>query len=358
MYKMSAAVNNELLVAIIHADLEASLFETGDLLQKGCVETLECTWIRALGMLGECVRIGHIREYQGCILAVHGICKNEVDVSVEDAFLATTRLSLLAKKFEKLYVRPSMPKMRDTIHELFPENGHLSEHGLSMFKSLLPDDSEERLFVVRILAGFTKLWADKDYDGARLAIEYISRKKLNIAKPKWILPSVLDDHDIVWILWGAVSLYAKDTGNQYVATCFDLFCTHYNTQSKYKTKMKQDRIGLLWSIFYQYSCSYSSKDDMTCWTKEDQGLYIHVMKNVASLWKQIVPTTSVAAPSSKKCGGGRDGMQVLLEYVPRGSVCQTIPVPSVKEEIRSVKVKDGDETGRIHTRDRRFYSCE
>lgn len=334
--------NEDLLVSIIRNDIETALYETGHLLKEGATCILENTWIRALSLIGECVGIGTIAEYQGCIMALGHIIDNASSIGVYDAFLLTTRLGIMASKFGSLYVRQPLHKLKDKVIGLFPESGALNEAGKELYKSIIPPkDSEECTFVMRVLAGLVRIWADKDYDTSRLAFEYLARKKLAIPKPKWIMPNVLDDADILWVLWGAILLF--DTANQVVATSYRVFCCGF------KKHMKTSRVGLLWSAFYHFSCSYDPGFDSShSWTEEEKRLYDHVRANIRNLWQQVVG-----------CGIEEVGdKHIWADYFPRGNVCQTMDLPHFKEESRLLKIKEGkratdnNETRHSNPRDR------
>lgn len=349
-------MGDELLIAILHNDIETALFETGDLLKARAFEQLENTWIRAASMVGECVGLDTVAEYQTVLAALGAVVGTPDEIDVRDAFLCTTRIAVLAGRFTTLYVRPPMQKLKDKITALFPEQGQLSEKGMVMYKSLLPsgDESAERAFVIRILAGLAKMWGDQEYDNTRIALEYLSRKKLAIPKPKWITASspssALDDHDIVWILWGAMLLFTHQK-NEMIATSFRLFCTNYKKQAKV------ERYGLLWSAFYHLSCSYkpSPPDNIPdAWSQKECTLYRHVSTNIGMLWNQIEPPPAAATTTS-----GAGAAISWMEYMPRGSVCRVTQVPDVKEELRLLKVKDSkDEASRAVARHRRFHSGE
>jgi hypothetical protein len=331
-----------LLVAIIRNDLETALYETGDLLKDGQTEVLENTWIRALALLGETVGMEHAGELGACIMALGELVDAEY-LEVGAAFLMTTRICILGTRFDSLYARPPLPKLKERIQGLFPESGCLNDKGMVTYRRLLPNTShtDERAFIVRILAGLAKIWAEEDHVNARISLEYLSRKKFSVPKPKWIMPTVLDDNDITWIIWGAITLYAPH--NPVVATSFKLFC------SNYKKQYKNERAGLLWSVFYHLLCSYTTTD--LWWTAEEKKIYNHVSMNVRALWSQIVPPVA-PQPSPKSAQ--------WATYFPRGAVCTVTDIPPVKDEPRMLKIKDPKvhETSDINSRDWRIYPCE
>lgn len=333
--------NEHLLVAIIRNDLETALYETGHLLKAGATDTLENTWIHCLSVIAECVGLEYIAEFQACIITLGDIVENSANIAVDDAFLLTTRLGIMASRFVSLYVRQPIAKLKEKVIAHFPEGGTLNEAGKERYKSIIPvAEGEERTFVVRILAGLARIWADKEYDISRLAVEYLSRKKLVIPKPKWIMPSILDDADIMWVLWGAVLLFDPD--NKVVATSYRLFCCNY------KKQLKMERIGLLWSAFYHFSCS-SAITAVNIWTAEERSIYEHVKANIRNLWQQVVGTTEEQQ---------KEVEYVWADYQPRGNVCQVTDVPHFKEESRLLKIKenrrtiDKNETDSTNSRDR------
>jgi hypothetical protein len=159
------------------------------------------------------------------------------------------------------------------------------------------------------------------------------------------MPTVLDDHDIIWILWGAILLYCPS--NIVVATSYELYCSHWKKQCKH------DRLGLLWAVYYHVSCSYKAHSNY--WNAEEQKMYNHVAANITSLWKQVVGDNDEHVASTVQFE--------WTQYFPRGNVCQTTDLPHFKEESRFLKIKDKqkttkDETSDTDPRNRRLYPCE
>ena len=278
-------VHEPLVSAILKHDVEWALYETGDLLNKGYTTELEHSWIHVLAVVGEALDSRHTSEYQRCLMCTHDIvCADEGDILVKDAFLLTTRLCIMSQRYPTLYAKPALTRLRTQVIDMFPENASLNASGQEMFKSVLPpESSEEYSFVQRVLAGLSKIWTNKA-DGAsesRIAIEYLSRKKLSIPKPKWILPHIRDDPDIVWMLWAAILLYFD---SDVTRASFEVFTKWY------KKHIKHDRIGILWAMAYVAPCSYN--DDVETWTEEASKLYQKVEENIENLWGQIVATNS------------------------------------------------------------------
>jgi hypothetical protein len=310
--------HEDLMIAIMRNDLESALYETGDLLRKGATEMLETTWIYTLARVAENVRLPHVGEYQRCIMTLKKILDDE-EIRIKDAFLFTVRLSFLSSKYTCQYARPTIGKLKEKVIMHFPEGATLSPKGAELFQSILPPkETDEHAFLQRILAGLSKLWAQEQWDDVRLAMEYLSRKRLAVPKPKWIMPNVVDDGDITWVLWGAVLLYfSKDP---IVATIYHLFTFHF------KKGAKSDRLGLLWSVSYIHSCSYNEVDT---WTLPEKTMYQHIENNVQDLWNQLQPEDVLTEQSC---------VEFWHQYMPRGLQRAAYSEP-FKEEKRTLRIK-------------------
>lgn len=315
-------IHEPLICSVLNNDIEAALYETGHLLHNGETVKLECSWIHVLSMLGEVIQVKDVPEYQRCIMHTRSMVL-EQDVVIKHAFLATTRLVILSRKYPTLYAKPVLSKIRDQVLEMFPEGAMLNDSGMGMFKKVMPpDNSPEYLFIHRILAGLTKLWGEKKYAESRMALEYLTRKRFqSIPKPTWIAPHVRDDLDIVWVLWGAAMLYFN---TDVVAGCYDLFVFQCKKQTK------AERQGLLWSIFFHSVCSYKKEDE---WEKEDASLYSHVESKTESLWQQVVGDTHEEKEAPK------DDPYFWTSYFPRVKANAVVPIYDFKEEVRILKIK-------------------
>lgn len=320
-----ATIHEPLVCSILNHDIEAALYETGHLLHSGDTVRLECSWIHVLSIAGEAVQVKDVPEYQRAIMHIHGIVSGE-EIMVKDAFLATTRLLILCKKYTTLYAKPALAKIREKVLDMFPEGAMLNESGMETFKKVMPPDNvPEYAFIHRVLAGLTKLWGEKKYEESRISLEYLARKRfLSIPKPTWIAPHVRDDLDLIWVLWGAALLYFN---SDIVSACYNLFVF----QCKKQTKV--ERQGLLWSISYHAICSYKEDDE---WNKEETKLYRQVESKTESLWEQVVGEQSV-----KDVCLAKDDPYFWTSYFPRvkESSLTAIPVYDFKEEVRTIKIR-------------------
>lgn len=319
-----ATIHEPLVCSVFNNDIEAALYETGHLLNNNETTKLECSWIHILSLLGEVIQLKNVPEFQRCIMHIHGILIED-EVLVRDAFLATSRLVLLSRKYPTLYAKPVLSKIRDKVLEMFPEGAVLNENGLDTFRKVLPpNDTHEYMFIQRILAGLTKIWGEKKHAESRLCLEYLTRKKFqSIPKPTWIVPHLRDDLDLVWVLWGAAILYFN---NDVVMGCYDLF----TFQCKKQTKV--ERQGLLWSICFHEVCSYKKED---AWGDDDLALYARVESKIESLWQQVVGNTT----TDQQVVMASDDPFFWTSYFPRVQSNVVVPVYDFKEEVRILKIK-------------------
>lgn len=270
-------MHDPLMSAILNDEIESALYETGSLLKASDIATLERTWIHILSIIGETVTLQDAPEYQRCIMHTLNIVRGS-DVMIKDAFLLTTRLLLMSRRHTTMYARPDLKKMRNNVMDMFPETASLNNVGFEMFKGIMPPvASDEHVFVHRIIAGLTKVWSEKRYDDSRLALEYLTRKKFApIPKPKCIMPSLRDDNDIVWVLWGVILNYFQ---SDIMLASYELFTKDYRKQ------LRNQRLGILWSMFFLNACSYNERDD---WKATDYLLYQRVEESVENLWQQVI----------------------------------------------------------------------
>lgn len=319
-------LHEPLLSSILNNDIEAALYETGQLLKDGNTSMIETTWIHILSLIGESMKGDGIPEFQRCIMETLRIVNGD-DLLVRDAFLLTTRLLLLSNKHPTLHAKQPLPKLRNIVLDMLPEGALLSDEQQSMFKHILPPAGTDELrFVQRILAGLANLWQKKNYDDSRIALEYLTRKRFQpIPKPKLISPNVRDDHDILWVLWGAVLTFFK---HEAIQAALDLFMFAYKKQSK------SERIGLLWSAPFHAICSYNTTDQ---WDDTDKQLYEKVESKIEHLWKQVIGDDS---SDDNIIQTSMDGEDVWVTYFPRIKHDYIEPLYHFKEEVRHIKIKE------------------
>jgi hypothetical protein len=204
---------------------------------------------------------------------------------IEKALLCTTKLMLLNKRDTKKAEKKHVQHLRNEIIGSFPERATLSQSGINTFKDILPDEDDNTYaFYNRILAGFSKMISNDNYEDMRIGLEYISRKKLLLPIPqsfiKWPLSSeltandinlIVNDGDPCWFLWAM--LFCVYPGNKNVATNFKLFCKNWRKNSRL------ERIGLLWGIPFIID-DYSD----LVWTVNDLEVFDKVKNITSELW--------------------------------------------------------------------------
>jgi len=316
----------ELLSFIVNNDPEAALYETGILLQQQDTETLERVWIRACAYVGENFLELVAHDYVNC-LRILGAMVEETDIKVKDAMLYTLRLCFVFEKISVVQDRASIIALKEQLGNVFPEKATLSAAGKLMFKQILPkENTEENEFVQRILAGLSKIWTEQDYDVSRTALEYLSRRRLSIPKPKSIMPSIMDDSDLCWTLWGAALSFFHN--NKDVATTFKLFTWNYTKSCK------TTRIGLLWPIASISKIGNSDVSDN--WTPSETALYHRVSENFREIWKQMEPVQEEEEQVDHR-------ISVLTSYTPRSTPQRTnmqyTNDKNIEEERKMIKLK-------------------
>lgn len=293
----------ELLSSIINNDPEAALYETGMLLQSGDIDTLEKVWIRCCAIVGENLDPLIRYEFVRAIRVLSDLLDEE-KVIIKEALLFTLQLCFLCDK-TTIHEKDTIAGLKEKIEHAFPDNASLSSKGATMYKTILPKEgTDENKFIQRVLAGLSKLWDDVDMQNSKIALEYLSRRRLPIKKPKGIMPAILEDSDILWTLWGAALLYYH--GNPNVATSYKLFTWNY--VKSYKTT----RAGLLWVVTFLDNIP----DDVpNNWTPSETALYNRVSENFRDIWKQMQPEEEQGSTNSKKEEKGIHA----LSFEPRGS---------------------------------------
>ena len=211
------------------------------------------------------------------------------EFAIEKALICTTKLMLLNKRDSKKAERKHVQHLRNEVIGSFPEKATLSESGKHTFKDILPPVNDELYtFYNRILAGFSKMIADNNYDDMRMGLEYISRKKLILPVPHTFthwpklndmgndmgnndIHMIVNDGDPCWFLWAM--LFCIYPNNKNVATNFKLFCQNWRKNAKI------ERYGLLWGIPFLID-DYSD----LIWTADDIEIFEKVKNITNELW--------------------------------------------------------------------------
>lgn len=260
-------------------------------------------------------------------------------------------------------------KLRKEILEYFPEGAMLSSRGQQQFARIIPPlGAHSHLFVHRVLAGLGRLVEKEDIVNVHRALEYISRKKLQIPMPNvWPAPSLelADKGDPVWFLWGAMMCMFPQ--NTHVSILWEL----YNHQ--WRHCVKTNRAGLLWGIAHMMQDGVGY-----VWQKEERAILEKSREIAPELWASINDVEgndNDEEPYGKDEGtntqgrrsltNGQDGLDIMNEFVPRASKnAYADPVPMHNPAPRIIHIQHGirgataDERSIIKTRDQNNRSTE
>jgi len=284
-------------------------------------------------------------------------------INVSIALLFTTKLFLLYKKVKVVSSDSkkkliNVQKLRSDIIQHFPELANLNVTGKITFRKILPSDPNSDIykFCIRILAGLSKLLSENKTLELRLALEYLSRKKLvipinvNIAtkssKNSFSLESLLlsDDHcdiqndeskngywpapneneategDPSWFLWGALLCFYFN--NKKVATHWELYSFHW------KKSYKNDRYGLLWGIPF-----LMQQNTITNWNLNDQEKMDKITSNVINIWKHCIEQFEEEQGNDPKISKIKENLEIFENFVPRITYSQRMNMQYQNKDI-------------------------
>lgn len=332
--------------AIASGDVERALFECGSLMVAGATDSLENAWIECMSRIGESLSGDDQATLAMWCELLHdtlAILANE-RLSVREAFLLTTKLSLLMNRMKHngsgTSIRRHVASMRDRIVSEIPEGAQLSDAGLAMFRQILPanDATAERAFTERILAGLCRLWSVGDIGVAREAIEYLTRKKFVLPVASldgWPAPSREEalKGDLVWMLWGAMMLFKKCPIIDAAWRVFSWECRG--------TKMRNCRLGLLWGCTWvmRHSPGQSSKT----WSTNEMLILNRVASATPAFWKQLG-----GKGEDQKAGAMADGLQEFFTFMPRNTAA-TADTADISTNEYSNSNGIGDQTYNTHS---------
>jgi hypothetical protein len=307
----------ELYNAIEYNDVEAALYETGILLKKDKVDILLNTWVYVLCCAGRKIRtIEDAYPFSICLQHVW-IMIVEDNMKVKDCFAVTTELGLLTDRlaryrFELLHLSKLKPRMQ----KLFPDKATLSDKGARLFQKILPPSTHESYsFAVRIAAGFTRLWEEKEWSDSRMALEYLSRRNLEVKNTCYF---VHETDDILWYLWSICSMYF----GKHIEKLWQVFYWNYNS------KIKADRMGLLWATPL-YAIASKDIEGIEVWTDEELHLIQKVREKTKDLWKQLDEALTESAKT--------DSNDLLDSYIPRAST-EPVILPPHEDKPKQIKL--------------------
>jgi hypothetical protein len=272
----------DLFDAMIDQNSADALMFTCNHLRAGTLSIMEADWIAMSALIGK----RHVLPFGGLWSNINKeiveVLESD-DVSVVNAILCTTKLMLLYKRCiasSGIHIM-HISTLRTRVVAHFPENGTLSNSGLSKYNIIMPitEASQESvdtlMFCHRILAGFSKLFAEEKLDDIRLSLEYISKKKIPIVmNTVWPCPDEEEAQrgDLCWFLWGMLGCYY---GRDLISNNLKLFIWEW------KRSLRNDRIGLLWGIAHILNTNVTSE-----WTYQEKTIIERVTDSAEELWKQ------------------------------------------------------------------------
>jgi len=84
----------------------------------------------------------------------------------------------------------------------FFEGGALSPAGEECYSAILPNNTEERDFAIKLLGGFSKIWTENNVQASQNSLEYFTRRRL-----------VLTELNMPVFLWGALLAFTKNASS-------------------------------------------------------------------------------------------------------------------------------------------------
>ena len=248
-------------------------------------------------------------------------------MKVKDCFVLSVELCILMERLAKYrFELLHLSKLKPKIQKLFPDKAQLSEKGQKLFAPILPKNTHESHgFAIRIAAGFTRIWEEREWNDSRQAMEYLSRRNLSIQNTNAF---VHETDDILWFLWGVCSMYY----HKHIEKIWQLFYWNYNT------KMKADRLGLLWIApmlgFVNIQLNGVQLDVADVLTSEELTILNKVKNSAKELWIQLDQVLKEQAKD--------DEFNILNSYMPRVQMEQVI-LPPHEEKTKQIKLRKSKE---------------
>lgn len=308
--------DEELYAALVDGDVRGAIGETVALLAGGDVVALEDTWIAALAGVGERAPSG----LWGAVAEAlrDDLCASGDAIAVRDALRASVSLALLFRRAaaagKRRRERLGVPELRERVAADFPDGAALSPSGARQFARLLEGMTEtERAFAQRLLAGLCRLWGERDADGARAAMEYLTRRRL-LALPvlaEWAVSRDEGDRgDVAWFLWGA--LRARFADRDDVRALWELYAWNW------RRGVKTDRLGLLWGAGALVAAGRgrggadgaaggAAEAAEWAWNASERETLQKAADNAAEIWKHLAPEAAARALGGAVGAGGAVG---------------------------------------------------
>ena len=270
----------EFIDYVCKCDIEWSLEATCKLLLNAEEEALQNAWISLLARAGEIMNAEHVKVW----LHVAENVLQQVQQDYLDATEVMTLTVMLCCLFRRLKGRKhhslQLQTLRSKIIHYFPTDAELTEKGLRTYARILPTrrDDDAYDFAQKLLVGLTRLWSDSLFEDSRLALEYLTRRKIMMELPE-DFPCELDlqDGNMIWFLWCALLCYSKD--HEHVRLLWSLFSWDW------KKNLRADRIGLLWGASWSM---HPNAHQTVYWTPQEMQFLDMIKALAMKLWTDFV----------------------------------------------------------------------
>lgn len=315
-------VQEDLYHLITTARIEDALYLTGVMVLDDKIHELEDIWIRACSGNELKEKLPSSWKWKDIIEDTYKLVKSDA-FDITDALVLTAKQCIFYKEIlvvengenNILGKNPTVhiKQLRNVIVEDFPEDATLSHAGVKRYTRILPVATEELLFAHRILSGLSRIWTEKQYQKSRDALEYLSRRKLQIELPdkSWPSPTPETANQFIWFLWGAVLCFFQH------ADIVQKIMYLFKARPK-KTKKQHQYYGLLWHIFY-----IAGNVEGSPWTIDENKWINYVQTNASQIWDQIRVTQEELKETEKtlkKASGHASPVEDFDEifgYIPR-----------------------------------------
>jgi hypothetical protein len=293
-------------------------------------EALEDAWIELLARVGAKQVMPFKNTWVHCARSVWQNIEGE-QLHVSDALQMTAKLFILCHRQTSEGKTTHVARLRKEIIDFFPEGATLTHRGMQQMGRIMPNEGAPTYpFVQRVLSGMGHMIDKGDTLHMHRALEYISRKKLQIPLPHvWPAPTteIADKGEPLWFLWGAMLLFFPE--NEHVQLLWHLYA------HQWRASVKSSRLGILWGIAHliQDGVHYT-------WTKEELGVLEKVYRMAPELWASIQEVEGpidgddeYVDPFPSTPLGNLD---VLHSFVPRGAEPKERHEPSITNDASSL----------------------
>lgn len=334
-----------LIDAVIAGKSDIALYMTCMYLHKQLHTELEDIFIQLIARVGERTSLPFVATWSHVCQELWKLIESD-ECHISDVFTITTMISLLYKRLSvnAASTAPTVKRqqVKKEILEYFPEKARLSYRGAEVFDPIVPKAPEElNAFVHRILAGFMRLFEQRQVHEVYQSLVYLSKRRLQLPLPStWPAPDeeIAKQGDPIWLLWGMVLLYFRTAD---VATNWRLFCQHF------KKKHKVQRIGLLYGLSFHLDVA----TNVPLWTPQEEITLRKIKEMAPSLWADFLEQQK------------EDDMEEVVEesplafFEPRGTHIQhevhphTYMIPSISP-VKSIEVTGKGVQGKSDLRER------